>query len=519
MKKISIDGEHLTIEEVVAVASSWASPESVRVEVAPEAQEKVRRARRVIEEIVSKGEIVYGVTTGLGAFKERMVSPEEAKKLQRNIILSHSVGVGVPLDEATTRAVMLIRANALAKGHSGVRLKVIETLLDMINQGVHPIIPEKGSVGASGDLAPLAHMALVLIGEGEALFRGERLPGDEAMRRAGLSKLELSAKEGLALTNGTAVSVAIGALTIWEAEIISKTADIAGALSLEALNGLSLAFDKRIHSTRPHPGQMECAAFVRLLIEGSEFTRSEGAHDAYTLRCIPQVHGAVRDAISYARKVVEVELNSASDNPLIFHDGDCAIILSGGNFHGEPIALAMDFLATALTELGNISERRLTRLIDEASNKGTLPAFLTRQGGVNSGFMLAQYTAAALASENKVLSHPASADTIPTSANAEDHVSMSCTAARKAREVLKNVEVILAIELFAAAQGIDFRREAIGKRLRLGKGTTAAYELIREKVPFLEEDTILYPYIEAVRELIASGELVSAVESDLTTFT
>ena len=517
MKTISLDGESLTIEDVVAVAESRAASEGgVHVKIAAEAQEKIQRARRAVEEFIERGDIVYGVTTGFGAFKDKVISPEQTEELQRNLLMSHAAGVGDPLDEATVRAVMLIRANTLAKGHSGIRVQTIEALLALINRGVHSVIPAKGSLGASGDLAPLAHTSLVLIGKGEAVYRGQRMPGAEALRRAGLAPIELGAKEGLALINGTAVMAAIGALTTWRAECLSRVADIAGALSLEALHGMPWAFDERIHAARPHRHQMDCAAHLRRLIEGSEYLRpddSPDVQDAYSLRCIPQVHGAVRAAISHARQVIETELNSATDNPLIFFEDDGrAVCLSGGNFHGEPVALVMDYVAIALTELGNISERRLARLLDETSNQGTLPAFLIKRGGLNSGFMMTQYTAAALASENKVLAHPASADTIPTSANIEDHVSMGCTAARQAREVLENAESILALELFAAAQGIDFRREMLGGDPQPGKGTAIAYELIRQRVPFLEQDVIMYPHIEAMRELVRSGELARAVE-------
>ncbi len=516
MKTIGLDGGSLTIEDVVTVAKSWEAPEGIHVKIATEAREKIERARRAVEEFIERGEIVYGVTTGFGAFKDKIISPSQMEELQRNMLMSHAVGVGDPFDGATVRALMLIRANTLAKGHSGIRLETLEALLALINGGVHPVIPAKGSLGASGDLAPLAHMSLVLIGEGEAFYQGERLPGAEALRRAGLAPIELRAKEGLALTNGTAVMAAIGALTTWGAECLSRVADIAGALSLEALHGMRCAFDERIQAVRPHRHQIDCAAYLRHLIEDSEYLRSDDSlhvQDAYTLRCIPQVHGAVRDTISHARQVIETELNSATDNPLIFFEDDGrATCLSGGNFHGEPVALAMDYLAIALAELGNISERRLTRLLDETSNQGTLPAFLIKRGGLNSGFMLVQYTAAALASENKVLAHPASVDTIPASANIEDHASMGCISARKAREVLENIESILAIELFAAAQGIDFRQEMQGGDSRLGRGTAVAYELIRQRVPFLEQDATMYPYIEAVRELVRSGELVQAVD-------
>lgn len=511
---IIVDGEGLKIEDVVAVANAYRDPSRVHITLAPQARDRIQRARRAVEHFLACGDVVYGVNTGFGHFKSRIVPAADTERLQQNILVSHAVGVGEPIDEAATRAVMLIRANTLAKGHSGVRLETVERLLDVLNAGVHPRIPCKGSLGASGDLAPLAHMALVLVGQGEATYRGELLPGGEALRRAGLEPLTLGAKEGLALTNGTAFMTAIGSLVTWRAERLAQVADIAGALSCEALHATPRAFDERIHAVRPHPRQMACAAYLRRLLEGSQFLRPDdplNVQDAYTLRCMPQVHGAARDAIAYARWVLEIELNSATDNPLIFFEDDgTPTCLSGGNFHGEPVALAMDYLKTALAEIGNISERRVTRLTDDASNQGTLPAFLIKHGGLNSGFMLAQYTAAALASENKVLAHPASVDTVPTSANTEDHVSMGPIAARQAEEILENVETILAIELLAAAQGIDFRREVLGD-VRLGRGTAPAYALIRERVPFLEHDAYMAPLIEAALDLVRSGELVRVV--------
>ena len=514
METIWLDGESLTLEAVAAAAYD---PE-IQVQLSEPAWAKVRRAEAAVQAFLQHGEIVYGVTTGFGAFKDRIIPPEQVTQLQRNILMSHAAGVGEALDQATTRAMMLVRINTLAKGHSGIREATLRLLLELLNRGVHPVVPSQGSLGASGDLAPLAHMSLPLIGLGEAIYRGERLPGDQALRRLGLRPVELGAKEGLALTNGTALMTAIGALTTLQAENLIFTADLAGCLSLEALHGTRGAFDARIHAARPHPRQVECAAFLRQLIAGSTFIRpdySPNVQDAYTLRCIPQVHGAVRDAILYARWVLSIELNSATDNPLIFFDEESgeATVLSGGNFHGEPVAIAMDYLSLALTELGNISERRLTRLTDEASNQKTLPAFLTEQGGLNSGFMLTQYTAAALASENKSLAHPASSDTIPSSANMEDHVSMGTIAARQARRIARNVENILTLELFAAAQGLDFRRKALGSGAHLGQGTAPAYALIRERVPFLEQDAVMYPYIEAVRELVASGRMAGAVKS------
>jgi histidine ammonia-lyase len=514
---LSLDGESLKIEDVVAVAGGAAGAPAV--ELSPEAARRVRRAEDAVKELIDRGEIVYGITTGFGAFKDRIIAPEQVELLQRNIVMSHAVGVGEPFDRRAVRALMLIRANTLARGHSGIRLETLNLLLDMLNRGVHPVIPSQGSLGASGDLAPLAHMSLVLIGEGEAELQGQVLPGLEALRRAGLEPTRLAAKEGLALTNGTAVMCGLGALAVHRAEELCCLADLAGCLSLEALHGTSLAFDARIQAVRPHPRQVDCAGHLRQLLEDSDFTRHHdplNVQDAYTLRCIPQVHGAVRDAIAYARWVIEIELNSVTDNPLLFFDErEQVTVLSGGNFHGEPVAIAMDYLAMALTELGNISERRLTRLTDEASNAHVLPAFLIKHGGLNSGFMLVQYTAAALASENKVLSHPASVDTVPTSANVEDHVSMGTTAARQACQVLDNLERIVALELFSAAQGVDFRREELGPSAQLGRGTRVAYALVREHVPFLENDAIMYPYIEAVRRLVADGALARSVADAL----
>jgi histidine ammonia-lyase len=516
MTRILLDGEHLTLEDVIAVAHAPDGNGVVEVTLSSEAWQKVRRAEQAVLAFVERGEVVYGVTTGFGAFKDRIIPPDEVTQLQRNILMSHAAAVGPALDQSTTRAMMLIRANTLAKGHSGIRAATLRLLLDMLNRGVYPIVPSQGSLGASGDLAPLAHMALPLIGLGEAVYDGEVMSGAEALAQAGLAPVTLGAKEGLALTNGTAMMTAIGVLATVQAENLSLVADLAGSLSLEALHGTPRAFDARIHAARPHPRQVECAATIRQIIAGSSFTRpddSVNVQDAYTLRCIPQVHGAVRDAIAYARWVLSIELNSATDNPLLFFDEETedVTVLSGGNFHGEPVAIAMDYLALALTELGNISERRLTRLTDEASNQETLPAFLVQHGGLNSGFMLTQYTAASLASENKVLAHPASADTIPSSANVEDHVSMGPIAARQARQIAANVEQILALELLAAAQGIDFRRQALGPEARLGHGTALVYNLIREQVPFLEHDAVLYPYINAVRTLIASGQIATAV--------
>ncbi|MFN8379636.1 MAG: histidine ammonia-lyase [Anaerolineae bacterium] len=512
METIFLDGEHLTLEQVAAVA--FGEPNAPRVELSEAARTLVRHSADAVQTLLDRGEIAYGITTGFGAFKDRLISRADVETLQRNILVSHAVGVGDPFDIPTTRAIMLIRANTLARGYSGIRPATLERLLDLLNRGIHPAIPEKGSLGASGDLAPLAHMALPIIGEGQVVVSGEHMTGAEALRRANLQPLTLAAKEGLALTNGTAVMCALGVLETLRAERISRMADVAGCLSMEALHGTPLAFDARIHVLRPFPRQIDCAANLRRLLAGSEFTREatpKDIQDAYTLRCIPQVHGAARDAIAYARWAFEIELNAVTDNPLIFFGDEGEIsVISGGNFHGEPLAIALDYLALACAELGNIAERRLMRLTDEASNTHTLPAFLTPNGGLNSGFMIVQYTAAALATENKVLAHPASVDTIPTSANVEDHVSMGVTAGLKLRQVLENVERILALELFAAAQGIDFRRPVTGEHARLGAGTGPVYALIRQHVPFIAEDTVMSPHIEAVHRLVVSGALDAA---------
>lgn len=510
MESVVLDGELLTIEQVMMVA--YGQPGEPHISLSETAQARVTRSAAAVQELLDRGEIAYGITTGFGAFKNRLISRDDVEQLQRNILISHAVGVGDPYDIPTTRAIMLIRANTLARGYSGIRLGTLQRLIDMLNLGIHPIIPEKGSLGASGDLAPLAHMALPVIGEGEVIYQGQRMSSGQALGQSGLEPIVLAAKEGLALTNGTAVMCAIGVLETVRAERISHIADIAGCLSLEALHGTPMAFDARIHALRPFPRQIDCAAYLRQLLEGSQFTRDSTSldiQDAYTLRCIPQVHGAARDAIAYSRWAFEIELNAVTDNPLIFIDesDDKITVISGGNFHGEPLAIALDYLAIAAAEIGNIAERRIMRLTDEASNTQTLPAFLTPNGGLNSGFMILQYTAAALASENKVLAHPASVDTIPTSANVEDHVSMGVTAGLKLRQVLENVEHILTIELMAAAQGIDFRKQQVGVDAQLGRGTAPVYALIRQHVPFITEDTYLHPYMEAVHELVVSGAI------------
>ncbi len=517
MFTVTLDGESLTSKTVVLVSNAGLNANGPQVHLAERAAERVTASRAAVDRLVAAQQVVYGVTTGFGALKDHLIPVDQQKQLQRNLVMSHAVGVGPPLPEAVVRAMMIVRANALAKGYSGIRLSVLEALLALLNHGVHPVVPAQGSVGASGDLAPLAHMAAVLIGCGEAFWCGERMAAQDALRRSGLSPIELEAKEGVALVNGTSLMAALGCLAVERAKVLLRTANAVAALSVEALQGSPTAFDSRLHVVRPHPGQMACAEHLRSLLQGSELLRAddrENVQDAYTLRCIPQVHGAVRDVISYVHDVIQIEINSATDNPLVFSEVGQDIVLSGGNFHGEPVALAMDHLGLAIADLGNMAERRIARLLDTASNGGVLPPFLAEQSGVNSGFMLVQYTAAALASENKVLAHPASADTIPTSANVEDHVSMGPIAARQAGMIIEHVETIVALELFCAAQGIDFRRK-VRPHLRLGKGTRAAYDCVRGVVPPLWSDELMYPHIEGVKRLVQEGEIDRAVAAAL----
>ncbi len=493
-------GGTLTIADVVAVAEGRA-----RVEVPADAREALASARAQVERIVAAGLPVYAITTGVGKLASVPVSREDADRLQLNIVRSHAAGVGPPAPVAVVRAMMLLRVHGLALGHSGVRPEVVDLLAAFLNHGIHPIVPEQGSVGASGDLAPLAHLALALIGEGEVTAGDERLAASVALERSGLQPLRLRAKEGVSLVNGTQFMTGLGALTVHRALRLCSAADAVGAMTLEALRGCSAAFHPRIHQVRPHPGQQASAENVRLMIAGSALVDSVPARvqDAYSLRCIPQVHGAARDAAAYAAGVVGVELNAVTDNPLLFPEED--LVLSGGNFHGQPVAVAMDFLAAALTGLGTMCERRVERLLNPALSG--LPAFLSADGGLRSGLMLAQYTAAALASENKVLAHPSSADSIPTSANQEDHVSMGAAAARKAATVVAHLEQIVAIELLCAAQALEFRGAAA-----MGHGTAAGYAMVREAISALDDDRVLAPDIEAATVLVRSGRLLEAVE-------
>lgn len=488
---VTVDGRSLTLDAVAAVALDRRP-----VTLEPAARDRVAASRAVVEEILASGQVVYGINTGFGRLAEVRISPDEVERLQLNLLRSHAAGVGEPFDEATVRAMLLLRANVLATGHAGCRPVVVERVLDLLNRGVHPVVPSRGSVGASGDLAPLAHLALVLVGEGEALLDGERLPGAEALRRAGLEPIVLRAKEGLALINGTQASAAVGCLAVHRARRLLDAADVVCALSLDAMEGTDTAFMEEIHAARPHAGQGASAARIRRLLEGSEIRESHRActrvQDAYSLRCAPQVHGAARDALAHTARLLEIEINSATDNPMVFPDGR---VVSGGNFHGAPISAAMDYLAATLTDLASISERRLARLVD-ASLSG-LPPFLAENPGLNSGFMMVQVSAAALVSECKTLSHPASVDSIPTSASQEDHVSMSTWAARKLAAVTRMLGQVLAMEYLAAAQGVEFHRPR-----RSSEPLERAIALLRERVPRYREDREHHLDMAAAAEIL-----------------
>jgi len=514
---VIVDGETLTPEKVFEVAVNFA-----RVDLSPEAIQKMKRSRKLVEDWVERNETIYGVTTGFGDFATVRIKKEEIEKLQKNLIYSHSAGAGEPLPPEIVRAMMLLRANTLAKGYSGIRPEVVRYLIDFLNHGITPIIPSKGSVGSSGDLVQLAHLALTMLGEGEVwvgksteISKLKKMPARHALKKFNLKPVNLSAKEGLALINGTQMMTAYASLIVKQARELCKIADIAASLSIEALKGTDRAFDERIHRLRPHPGQIKVARNILRMMKNSEIRLSHlyddpRVQDAYSLRCVPQIHGASRDAIDYAYNVVSIEINSATDNPLIFpEDG---VHLEGGNFHGQPIALAMDFIAIALSELANVSERRIERLVN--SQLSGLPKFLTTQGGLNSGLMIAQYTAASLVSENKVLSHPASVDSIPTSANQEDHNSMGSISAQKAYRVLENVQTVLAIEIICATQGLDFSRvdQKTGKIMKAGIGTQAVYEFVRRKIKHLDEDRILHKDILKAIDIVKSGEIIKIVE-------
>lgn len=514
MVVIGRDGERrLTLADVVAVARRGA-----HARLAPEAVERVQLARAVVERIGAENRTVYGITTGFGHLSRVKIAQEQLATLQRNLLRSHASGVGEPFDVPTTRAVMLLLANSLSRGHSGARVAVIELLLGLLNAQVTPIVPSRGSVGASGDLAPLAHLGLVLIGEGEALYEGRRMPGAEALRLAKLAPLTLSAKEGLALINGTHVMEAVGALATHDAWTLARAAEVAAAMSLEALLGSYVPLDARIHALRPQRGQGQTAARLRALLVGSEINTSHAdcgrVQDPYSLRCIPQVLGAARDALAYCETVFDAELGAVTDNPLIFPQED--EVLTGGNFHGQPLALALDFLAIALTQVASFSERRVYSLMgphDWDTGAHPIPLFMTPEPGLNSGYMIAQYVAAALVNEIKVLAHPASIDSIPTSAGMEDFVSMGVTSANKLQSLLGLATRVIAIELMCAAQGLDFRRP-----LRSGHGVEAAHEAVRQLVPTLTADRPPAPDIEALAQAIHAGRFDALIpETELAT--
>lgn len=500
MDKLWLDGQPLTLAEIDDVATGGRP-----VAVAPEALRRVAESRGLIERILGAGETVYGVNTGFGKLADVRIPGDKLAELQINLVRSHAGGVGEPLSEAESRAMVLLRANVLAKGFSGVRPELLELLVEMLNAGVNPVIPEKGSVGASGDLAPLAHLALVVVGEGEAFYRGERVGGGEALRHAGLKPLQLTAKEGLALLNGTQAMTAVGALAVSRARRVAELCDLSGAMSLEALKGTPAAFDQRIHRARPHRGQIACAEHLLQLLEGSEIRESHRAgdtrvQDAYCLRCMPQVHGAVRGVLEHVAGVLETEAGSATDNPLVF-PGTNAAVISGGNFHGAPLSYAFDYASIAMTDLAGITERRIDRLLNPDINEG-LPAFLAMNPGLESGFMIAQIVAAALINECQVLAHPSSTGSIPTDGGKEDHVSMGMTGAIKLRKIVENVERVLAIELMCAAQALEFRRP-----LKSSSKIEAAHDAVRMVVPRLERDRMLAPDISEMAEAIRNGKL------------
>jgi histidine ammonia-lyase len=508
LNALHISGNDLTLEDVFEVATKRRP-----VLLSADAREGVDRARAVVDDIVSNDKLAYAVTTGVGKLSDVRIVGDQIRELQINLVRSHAVGVGDPLAAADTRAMMLLRANSLAKGFSGVRAVVIDTLCEMLNRGVTPFVPSQGSVGASGDLAPLAHLALALIGEGECLdAAGKRISSADALKGAQIKPLVLEAKESISLINGTQAMLAVGTLALLAAETLVDTADVLGGLSCDALQGTDTAFDERIHKARPHSGQIKSAANLRKMLEGSQIRESHRecsrVQDAYSLRCIPQVHGAVRDTLIHCREVFEIEANSAVDNPLVFitnlktSQGD---VISGGNFHGEPLAFALDFLAIALSALAGISERRIERLVNPALSEG-LPPFLAEGAGLNSGFMMAQVTAAALVSENKVFAHPASVDSITTSGNKEDFVSMGMTAANKLKRVVENTRNVLAIEAMAVAQAVDFLAP-----LKASKRGQAAHAAIRGVCPTVDKDRVMYKDFARIAELIESGKVAEAL--------
>ncbi|MCD8163657.1 MAG: histidine ammonia-lyase [Synergistaceae bacterium] len=501
MTTVHLDGKSLTLQDVVNVARK-----GYKVEIAPEAKEQIKECAASVSECVKEGRVVYGITTGFGDLASVVIPRDKGRQLQENLLLSHACGYGEPYPEDVVRAIMLLRINTLTRGFSGISLETLQQMVDYLNLGIHPVVPTQGSVGASGDLCPLSHVAISLIGHGEVVYKGQKMSASEALAKVGMKPVELQQKEGLALNNGTTVMNAVAALCIVDAMNMMKNADVAASMSAEALHAVPYAFDRRTHDLRPQVGQGVVAENIRRLIEGSEIIeafKKDRVQDAYSLRCMPQVHGASRDAIGYVKEKVEIEINSVTDNPIIFHkDGDA---ISGGNFHGQPMAMAMDFFGIAAAEFASISERRVARLVDHKLSD--LPPFLVSDSGVNSGFMIPQYTAAAIVSENKVLAHPSVVDSIPTSANQEDHVSMGGYSARKGRQILDNTNRVIAVEMVNAAQGMDFRAP-----LKPGKGSGAAFKEFRKHVPFYEKDQFMQPLLLKSLELVENGTVVKAVE-------
>lgn len=487
-----INNHSTTLEELVQVARY-----EEKVTISEENKTKIISSRKKVEKIIDSGEIKYGITTGFGAFKNKVIDKDQTSKLQRNLILSHSVGVGNFLSKETVRGIMFVMINYLSKGYSGIKIETLNTLVEMLNKGVHPLVPEKGSVGSSGDLAPSAHIALVLIGEGKAEYKGKVMTGARAMSLAKIKPVELSSKEGLAIINNTSAMTSISALVLHDTTWLMKVANISASLSLQALMGTDKAYDLRIHMLKPHKEQIKIAKQLNKMLKGSSFIDKDRIQEAYSFRCVPQIHGAIGNMLNFCTNTVSTELNSVTDNPLIFTDTEPNVV-SGGNFHGEPVAIAMDAAAIAISELGNISERRLAAILDPATNNG-LPAFLVKDGGINSGLMITQYTAASLVSENKILAHPASVDSIPTSANIEDIVSMGTIAARKAREIFENVAMIISIELMASCQAIDLRKNMSNKELDLSPETEKIYKFIRKNVPYFTKDVEYRKYFEKIR--------------------
>ena len=503
-KTVILDGQSLTIQDIVNVARN-----GYQVELTEQAKKLVSECAASVLDWVAEGRVVYGITTGFGDLATVVIPRDKSRQLQENLLMSHACGYGEDLPEDFVRAIMLLRINTLTRGYSGISLATLTQLVNYLNLGIHPVIPRQGSVGASGDLCPLSHLAITLIGLGDVKYQGKKMSTMEALNMVGLKPVELMPKEGLALNNGTTVMTGLAALCVYDGQKLLKNADIAAAMSAEALHAVPYAFDKRTHDLRPQVGQSIVAENMRRLTEGSEIIenyKKDRVQDAYSLRCLPQVHGTSRDALNYVFDKVNIEINSVTDNPIVFHkDGEA---ISGGNFHGQPMAMAMDFFGIAMAEIANISERRIARLVDHKMSD--LPPFLVAESGVNSGFMIPQYTAAAIVSENKVLAHPSCVDSIPTSAGQEDHVSMGGYSARKGLTILKNTSRVIAIEMLNAAQGMDFRAP-----LKPGKGTAAAYKAYREVVPYYDKDQYMQPLMLKSLELVNSGKILDAVEKEI----